>query len=72
MAWIIVNDGVQITEEELLEFCKGTIAHYKVPRYFKFVDECPKTVTGKIRKVEMREISIRELGLEPLVSAAKN
>jgi fatty-acyl-CoA synthase len=43
-----------------------------VPRYFKFVDECPKTVTGKIRKVEMREISIRELGLEPLVSAAKN
>ena len=72
MAWIIVNEGVKITEQELVDFCKGTIAHYKVPRYFKFVDECPKTVTGKIRKVEMRQISIKELGLEPLLKAAEN
>jgi len=72
MAWIIVNDGVKITEEELIEFCKDTIAHYKIPRYFKFVDECPKTVTGKIRKVEMRQISIKELGLEPLLKATEN
>lgn len=72
MAWIIVNDGVEISEQELLDFCKGTIAHYKVPKYFKFVDECPKTVTGKIRKVEMREISIKELGLESLIHSDKN
>jgi len=63
MAWIKVNEGVKITEEELTKFCKGTIAHYKVPRYYKFVEGCPKTVTGKIRKIEMREISIKELGL---------
>ena len=44
-------------------FCKGKIAHYKVPHYVKFVDEFPMTVTGKVRKVEMREVSIGELGL---------
>ena len=48
----------------LREFCRGGIAHFKVPRYVKFVTEFPMTVTGKIRKVEMREQSIAELGLE--------
>ena len=67
MAWVKVNEGVEITEQELIDYCKGTIAHYKIPKYFKFVEGCPKTVTGKIRKVEMREISIKELGLEYLV-----
>nr|WP_315026801.1 AMP-binding protein [uncultured Chryseobacterium sp.] len=63
MAWIKVRKGFTITEEELLEYCKRKIAHYKVPKYWKFVDEFPMTVSGKVRKVEMREISIRELGL---------
>lgn len=63
MAWIKIHDGIQIEEEELLSFCKGKIAHYKIPKYFKFVEDFPTTVTGKIRKVEMREISIQELNL---------
>ena len=64
MAWIKPKEGVTLTEEELHNFCKGRIAHYKVPRYWKFVEEFPMTISGKIRKVEMREISARELGLE--------
>lgn len=64
MAWVKVRKGFNITEEELLEYCKGRIAHYKVPKYWKFVDEFPMTISGKIRKVEMREISMKELGLE--------
>lgn len=64
MAWIKTKEGVTLTEQELHDFCKGRIAHYKVPRYWKFVDEFPMTISGKIRKVEMREISARELGLD--------
>lgn len=64
MAWVKVRKGFTITEEELQEYCKGRIAHYKVPKYWKFVDEFPMTISGKIRKVEMREISMKELGLE--------
>ncbi|REC49639.1 AMP-binding protein [Chryseobacterium pennipullorum] len=64
MAWIKVRKGFTLTEEELGEYCKGRIAHYKIPKYWKFVDEFPMTISGKIRKVEMREISIKELGLE--------
>lgn len=64
MAWVKVREGFSISEEELLSFCKGKIAHYKIPKYWKFVEEFPMTVSGKIRKVEMREISIKELGLE--------
>ena len=64
MAWIKPKEGVTLTEQELHDFCKGRIAHYKVPRYWKFVDEFPMTISGKIRKVEMREISARELGLD--------
>ncbi|MDR6527635.1 fatty-acyl-CoA synthase [Chryseobacterium rhizosphaerae] len=64
MAWVKVRKGFTITEEELLDYCKGKIAHYKVPKYWKFVDEFPMTISGKVRKVEMREISIKELGME--------
>ncbi len=67
MAWIKVKTGTTITEEELSQFCKGQIAHYKVPKYWKFVEEFPMTISGKIRKVEMREMSIKELGLEKLL-----
>ena len=63
MAWIKPKEGVTITEEEIRAFCKDRIAHYKVPKYWKFVSEFPMTISGKIRKVEMREIAVRELGL---------
>ena len=63
MAWIKVREGKTLTEEELVTFCKKHIAHYKVPKYWKFVDEFPMTISGKVRKVEMREIAVKELGL---------
>jgi fatty-acyl-CoA synthase len=64
MAWVKARKGFSVTEEELVDYCKERIAHYKVPKFWKFVDDFPMTISGKIRKVEMREISIRELGLE--------
>jgi len=63
MAWVKVKDGINITEDELKNFCLQ-IAHFKRPKYWKFVSDFPMTVSGKIRKVEMREIAIKELGLE--------
>jgi fatty-acyl-CoA synthase len=67
-AWVKLKPGEQATEEELREFCKGKIAHYKIPRYFKFVDAFPMTVTGKIQKFIMRQQSIEELGLQGAAS----
>lgn len=64
MAWVKPKKGMAITAAEMTKFCKERIAYFKVPRYWKFVEEFPMTVTGKIRKVEMREISIAELDLE--------
>jgi len=64
MAWVKLHEGFTMTEEELKEFCNGQIARYKIPKYLKFVDDFPMTVSGKIRKGEMREVSIKELGLE--------
>jgi len=63
MAWIKLKEGSSQTPEEIKEFCKGRIAHFKVPRYIKFVDSFPMTVSGKIQKYKMREISTEELGL---------
>lgn len=63
MAWIKLKPGESLTEEEIKAYCKGNIAYYKIPRFFRFTDEFPMTVTGKIRKIEMKEISIREMGL---------
>ena len=68
MAWVKVKPGEQVTAEELQEFCRGQIAHYKIPRYFKFVDSFPMTVTGKIMKFQMREQSTQELGLQSAAS----
>jgi fatty-acyl-CoA synthase len=62
-AWVKLRDGEHASPEEVQEFCKGQIAHYKIPRYIKFVDAFPMTVTGKIQKFVMREEMIRELGL---------
>lgn len=64
MAWIKLKDGAEVSAEELTEFCKGKIAHFKVPKYFKFTADFPMTVTGKIRKIEMRQISIKEMNLD--------
>ncbi len=64
MAWVMVEPGQTITEEEIKEYCRGKIAHYKIPRYVKFTTEFPMGVTGKIQKYKMRETSIKELGLE--------
>ena len=64
MAWIRLREGAGTTEDDVIEFCRGRIAHFKVPRYVRFVSEFPMTVTGKVRKVEMREKSIADLGLE--------
>ena len=63
-AWIELREGETATQDEIREFCKGKIAHYKIPRYVKFVTEYPMTVTGKIQKFKMREAAIKELGLE--------
>ena len=64
MAWVKLRDGAEATEDDIIDFCRDRIAHFKIPRYVKLVDGFPMTVTGKVRKVEMREISIAELGLE--------
>lgn len=64
MAWVQLAPGGELTEDELRDFCRDKIAHFKVPRYIKFVSEFPMTVTGKVRKVEMRDKSIAELGLD--------
>ena len=61
VAWIKFHPGHSATEQELQAWCKERIAHFKTPRYFKFVEEFPMTVTGKIQKFRMREISIEEL-----------
>ncbi|MGY1639701.1 AMP-binding protein [Geodermatophilus sp. SYSU D00703] len=72
MAWVRLREGAaELTVEALREFCNGKLAHYKVPRYLKIVDGFPMTVTGKVRKVEMREVSIEDLGLQA-AAAVKN
>ncbi|CAM2194981.1 putative acyl-CoA synthetase YngI [Paraburkholderia kururiensis] len=62
-AWIVLRSGEQATPDEIQEFCRGQIAHYKIPKYVRFVDELPMTVTGKIQKFVMRERMIDELHL---------
>lgn len=62
-AWVKLVDGESATDEDIRDFCQGQIAHQKIPRYVKFVDEFPMTVTGKIQKFEMRKAMVEELGL---------
>jgi fatty-acyl-CoA synthase len=64
MAWVRLREGQAATPEEIRDYCRGKIAHYKIPRYVKFVDGFPMTVTGKVQKFVMREASVKELGLE--------
>ncbi len=62
-AWIRLRDGETATAEEIKEYCKGELAHFKIPRYVKFVDEFPMTVTGKVQKFAMRDVMAEELKL---------
>jgi fatty-acyl-CoA synthase len=62
-AWVVLKPGEQATEDEIRGWCRERIAHYKVPRYVRFVQELPMTVTGKAQKFVMREKMISELGL---------
>jgi fatty-acyl-CoA synthase len=70
MAWIVLRPGASLDVEAVREFCRGKIAHYKIPRYVKFVDSFPMTVTGKVQKFKMREIAIEELGLKRAAAVA--
>ncbi|MCP5426036.1 MAG: AMP-binding protein [Gammaproteobacteria bacterium] len=63
-AWIIPTEGAQLSEDDVREFCKGQIAHYKIPRYIRFVREFPMTITGKVQKYLIREAMVSELGLK--------
>jgi fatty-acyl-CoA synthase len=63
-AWVRVAPGSQLTEDALRDWCKGKLAHFKVPRYVRFTDEFPMTVTGKVQKFKMRETTVAERGLQ--------
>ena len=70
MAWIVAREGSDPSEDSIRDFCRGKIAHTKVPRYIRFVDEFPMTVTGKVQKFKMREVAIEELGLQAAAEVA--
>jgi len=70
MGWVKLRDGVSLSADELRAACQGRIATYKIPRYWKFVDSFPLTVTGKVQKFRMRELAIEELDLQLAASIA--
>jgi fatty-acyl-CoA synthase len=70
MAWAKLHDGVALSGDDLAAACRGRIATYKIPRYWRIVDGFPMTVTGKIQKFRMREIAVEELGLERTATIA--
>ena len=70
-AWVQLREGATLTREDVDAFCRGRIAHFKIPRYVHVTDEFPMTVTGKVQKFKLREQAVAELGLaEPERSAA--
>jgi len=68
-AWVKSRPGSELTEDGVRDFCRGKLAHHKIPKYVRFADGFPMTVTGKIQKFKMRETSIEELGLESAAGA---
>ena len=62
-AWVVLKPGASLTDTELRDFCRGQIAHFKVPKHVRFVDALPMTVTGKAQKFVMREVMVKELGV---------
>ncbi len=69
MAWIVPRGDARPDAEAIAAFCRGKIAHYKIPRYVQFVDEFPMTVTGKVQKFKLREQAIGDLGLVEVLTA---
>ena len=69
MAWVRLRPGAELEPEDVRQFCQGKIAHFKIPRYVRFVDEFPMTVTGKVQKFKMREQAVAELGLTTVDTA---
>jgi fatty-acyl-CoA synthase len=63
MAWVTLREGASIDADDLAAACRDRLAYYKVPRYWRFVDAFPMTVSGKVQKFRMREIAVAELGL---------
>jgi fatty-acyl-CoA synthase len=63
-AWVRLTADSTLTGDELREWCKGKLAHYKIPRYVRISDDFPMTITGKVQKFKMREVSVDELGLQ--------
>jgi fatty-acyl-CoA synthase len=68
-AWVRLRRGQELTEDELKAYCAGKIAHFKVPRYVRFTEDFPMTVTGKVQKFKMREVSTAELGLTDVAAS---
>jgi fatty-acyl-CoA synthase len=68
-AWIKLKAGAAIDDQQIRDFCRAKLAHYKVPRYIKFVESFPQTVTGKIQKFKIREVMCGELGLAEQITA---
>ena len=66
VAWVKLKNGAELSEQDIKDFCRGRISNFKIPRYVRFVDSFPVTITGKIQKFKMREVSINELGLESI------
>ena len=64
LAVVLPKTGMQLTEQDLREYCTGRISHKKIPRYFQFVDAFPMTASGKVQKFVLREQAIKALGLE--------
>ena len=58
-AWIVLEEGSTLTAEQVRQFCEGKIARFKIPRYVKFVEEFPLTISGKVQKFRMREIAVQ-------------
>jgi fatty-acyl-CoA synthase len=70
VAWVRLRPGIDATEDEIREFCKGQIAYYKIPEHIRFVDAFPATLSGKIQKYKMREFEVEARGLEAVASTA--
>jgi fatty-acyl-CoA synthase len=68
-AWVRLREGFSLSEDEVRELCRGKISHFKIPRYLRFVDEFPMTVTGKIQKYKMREVMCADLQLDEAETA---
>jgi fatty-acyl-CoA synthase len=67
MAWVITREGSSLDGDEVRDFCRDQIAHFKVPKYIEPIEEFPMTVTGKVQKFKLREKAIEDLGLEKAV-----